>query len=143
MGSRELARGRRVVARLPHGGDLLAEIAAVADKHGMATAELRAIGALSEARLAFYDQAAKTYGEFEVDGAVELLSLLGNVSRRDGATAVHAHATLAGHDGSCVGGHVVPGCRVFACELVLQELDGDPLEREYDDVTGLPLWRGL
>jgi len=143
MGSREFARGRRVVARLPHGGDLLAEIAVVADQHGMAAAELRAIGALSEARLAFYDQEAKTYGEFEVPGAVELLGLLGNVSRRDGATAVHAHATLAGHDGACVGGHVVPGCRIFACELILQELVGEPLERGYDEVTGLPLWRGL
>ena len=143
MGSREFARGRRVVARLAHGGDLLAQIAAVAEEHGMATAELRAIGALSTARLAFYDQDAKTYGEFEVEGAVELLSLLGNVSRRDGATAVHAHATLAGHDGACVGGHVAPGCRIFACELILQELVGDPLERGYDEVTGLPLWRGL
>jgi len=143
MGSREFARGRRVVARLPHGGDLLAEIAAVADEHGMATAELRAIGALSEAHLAFYDQETKAYGEFDVDGAVELLGLLGNVSRRDGATAVHAHATLAGHDGACVGGHVVPGCRIFACELILQELVGEPLERGHDEVTGLPLWRGL
>jgi predicted DNA-binding protein with PD1-like motif len=143
MGSREFARGRRVVARLPHGGDLLEEIAVVVTEYGMATAELRAIGALSEARLAFYDQVAQTYGELDVTGAVELLGLLGNVSRRDGAIAVHAHATLAGHDGACVGGHVVPGCRIFACELVLQELVGEPLERGYDEVTGLPLWRGL
>ena len=143
MGSREYARGRRIVARLTHGGDLMTEIAAVAEEHGVQMAEVRAIGALSEARLAYYDQAAKTYGEFAVDGAVEVLALLGNVSRRDGATAVHVHATLAGHDGSCVGGHVVPGCRVFACELMLQELEGEPLEREYDEVTGLPLWRGL
>jgi uncharacterized protein len=143
MGSREYARGRRIVARLAHGGDLLEEIAAVAEQHGVAMAEVRAIGAFSEARLAFYDQAAKTYGEFAVDGQVELLALLGNVSRRDGATAVHVHATLSYHDGVCVGGHVVPGCRVFACELMLQELEGEPLERAYDEVTGLPLWRNL
>lgn len=143
MGARAYARGARVVARLPHGGDLLEEIAAVADLHGMQAAELRAIGALKAARLAYYDQAAQEYGEFAVDGPVELLSLLGNVSRKDGATFVHAHATLAGHDGACVGGHVAPGCVVFACELVLQELVGEPLEREYDQVTGLALWGGL
>jgi predicted DNA-binding protein with PD1-like motif len=143
MGAREFARGRRVVARLPHGGDLLEEIAAVADAHGMQAAELRAIGALQVARLAFYDQATHEYGEFPVAAPVELVGLLGNVSRRDGATAVHAHATLAGHDGACVGGHVAPGCVIFACELILQELVGEPLERTYDEVTGLPLWRGL
>ena len=143
MGSREFARGRRVVARLPHGGDLLAEIAAVADEHGMATAELRAIGALSEARLAFYDQETKTYGEFDVPGAVELLGLLGNVSRRDGDIAVHAHAMLGRRDGTTLGGHVVAGCAVFACELVVVELAGPPLERGHDERTGLPLWTTL
>ncbi len=143
MGARVYERGRRVVARLAHGGDLLQEIAAVADAHGMAAAELRAIGALQRARLAFYDQATHEYGEFAVDGPVELVGLLGNISRRDGATAVHAHATLAGHDGVCVGGHVAPGCVLFACELVVQELVGEALEREFDEITGLPLWRGL
>jgi predicted DNA-binding protein with PD1-like motif len=143
MGSREFTRGRRVVARLPHGGDLLAEIAAVADEHGMHMAELRGIGALQHARLSFYDQSTHQYEEFSVDEPLELVSLLGNVSRRDGATAVHAHATLAGNHGGCIGGHVAPGCALFACELVLQELLGEPLEREYDDQTGLPLWRGL
>ena len=110
MGAREYARGRRVVARLTHGGDLLEEIGAVADGHCIRAAELRAIGALQTARLAFYDQESHEYGEFAVDAPVELVGLLGNVSRRDGATAVHAHATLAGHDGACVGGHVAPGC---------------------------------
>lgn len=143
MGAREFTRGRRVVARLPHGGDLLEEIAAVADRHGMRAAELRAIGALQTARLSYYDQTAREYREFAVDRPVEVVSLLGTVSLRDGSTMVHAHAALAGADGACVGGHVAPGCVVFACELVLQELVGEPLEREYDEVTGLPLWRGL
>jgi predicted DNA-binding protein with PD1-like motif len=143
MATREYGRGRRIVARLPHGGDLLEEIAAVAEAHGMQAAELRAIGALQRARLAFYDQATHEYGEFAVDAPVELVGLLGNVSRRDGATAVHAHATLAGHDGACIGGHVAPGCTVFACELILQELVGEPLERVFDEVTGLALWGDL
>ena len=143
MSSRELARGRRVVARLPYGGDLLAEIVAVAAEHRMVMAELRAIGALQRARLSFYDQGTHEYEEFSVDEPVELVSLLGTVSRRDGAPAVHAHAALAGHHGDCVGGHVAPGCVVFACELILQELVGESLERAHDEQTGLPLWRDL
>jgi uncharacterized protein len=143
MGAREFARGRCAVARLPHGGDLLTQIAAVADAHGMAAAELRAIGALQQAHLAFYNQQEKVYQAFTLDEPLELLALVGNVSRRDGGTAVHAHATLARPDGSCLGGHVQPGCTIFACELVLQELLGEPLERHHDAQTGLPLWQGL
>ncbi len=143
MSSREFGRGRRIVARLPFGSDLLEAVAAVAQDHGVQTGEVRAIGALQRARLAYYDQESRTYGEFAVDRHVELVSLLGNVSRRDGATAVHVHATLAGHDGSCVGGHVAAGCVVFACELFIQELTGEPLERAHDEETGLPLWRNV
>lgn len=144
MASREFERGRRLVARLPYGADLLEAIAAVADEHGVLVGELRAIGALQRARLAFYDQQSHVYGEWSLDQPLELVTLLGNVSRRDGGTAVHVHATLADHDGVCFGGHVAPGCTVFACELFLQELvDGEPLERAYDDETGLPLWHNV
>ncbi len=143
MPSREFARGRRIAARLPFGSDLLEAVTAVADEHGIETGEVRAIGALQHARLAFYDQATKTYGEFAVDRPVELVTLLGNVSRRDDATAVHLHATLADHDGACLGGHVAAGCVVFACELFIQELVGEPLKRGFDEVTGLPLWENV
>mgnify|MGYP000963966715 CR=1 FL=1 len=144
MSAREFARGRRVIARLRYGADLLAEIVALADERGMLMAELRGIGALQTGRLAYYDQAVKRYGEFSTTGPVEIVSLMGTISRRDGATAVHVHVTLADHDGTCVGGHVAPGCVVFACELFLQELTGgETLERAYDDETGLPLWRNV
>ncbi len=144
MASREFTRGRRLVARLPFGADLLDAVGAVADEHGVLVGEVRAIGALQHARLAFYDQESHTYGEWDLDRPLELVTLMGNVSRRGGETAVHLHATLADHDGACIGGHVAPGCVVFACELFLQELTGgEPLERAFDDETGLPLWRNV
>ncbi|HSL94959.1 MAG TPA: DUF296 domain-containing protein [Thermoleophilia bacterium] len=143
MGARTFATGRRVVARLDHGGDLLAQIAAVADAHGVITGEVRAVGALRRAELAFYDQTNKQYEPHSIERPLELLALVGNVSRRDGETAVHAHLVLGEADGRCLGGHALPGCVVFACELVLEELVGEALERGHDEVTGLPLWGGL
>ena len=74
---------------------------------------------------------------------MEIVSCLGNVSRRDGGVAVHAHLCLSSADGTTHGGHLVGGCVVFACEVVLTELLGPPLERGYDEVTSLPLWIGL
>lgn len=143
MGSRGFTQGRVIVARLPHDADLLEAVAAVADEQGITTADVRGIGALKRARLAYYDQSARTYGELAVDQPVELVSLTGNVSRREGRTAVHVHAALADREGRTWGGHVQPGCVVFAGELVLTELVGESLERVHDETTGLPLWRGL
>ncbi|HOT23409.1 MAG TPA: DUF296 domain-containing protein [Thermoleophilia bacterium] len=144
MPSRESSGGRRFVARLPFGADLLAAIADLADEHRVLVGEVRAVGALQRARLAWYDQVAHVYRERDFDQRLELVSLLGNVSRRDGATAVHAHAAVAGEDGRCFGGHVVEGCTVFAGEVFLDELTGgEPLERAFDDETGLSLWRNV
>ncbi len=143
MGSMEFAQGRSIVARLSHGADLLEEIVALADRHGIEAGALQGLGALQRARLAYYDQAGKTYDEFALDRPLEITALAGNLSRRDGAPAAHVHLTLADHDGRAFGGHAAPGCVVFACELVVTELHGPSLERAYDEVTGLPLWRGL
>jgi len=101
------------------------------------------IGALRAARLACYDQSLRQYSELDVEGPVEIVSCVGNVSRRDGGTAVHAHVCVSSHDGSTRGGHLVGGCAIFACEVVLTELLGPPLERGFDGITGLPLWTGL
>jgi len=143
MSSVEFATGRTIVARLAHGADLLEEIAGLAERHGIAAGALQGLGALQRTRLAYYDQAARAYAEFDLDGPLELTCLAGNLSRRDGAPAVHAHLTLADRDGRALGGHAAPGCIVFACELVVTELLGPALDRALDGVTGLPLWRGV
>ena len=143
MGAHEYTVGRVVVARLPHGADLLGSITAQAADHDIEVGAVKAIGALRTARLAYYDQGARQYSEFDVDEPVEIVSCVGNVSRRKGATGVHAHLCVSRHDGSTRGGHLVGGCAIFACEVVLTELLGPPLERGFDEVTGLPLWTGL
>lgn len=143
MGSSEFTRGRTIVARLKHGADLLDEIVTLARHHGIESGALQGLGALQRARLAFYDQTGKSYDEFPLAEPLELTALSGNLSRRDGAPAAHVHLTLAAPDGRAFGGHAAPGCIVFACELIVTELLGPPLERAYDEVTGLPLWRGL
>jgi predicted DNA-binding protein with PD1-like motif len=143
MGSGVFTQGRSIVARLEHGADLLDEIVALAERHGIEAGTLQGLGALQRARLAYYDQSGKTYGEFALEQPLEITALAGNLSRRDGGHAAHVHLTLAASDGRAFGGHAAPGCVVFACELVVTELLGQPLERVHDEVTGLPLWRGL
>lgn len=143
MGDAGFRTGRVIVARLDHDDDLLEALARLATERGVTVAGIQAIGALKRARLAYYDQVARRYHEFDVERPVEIVSCSGTISRRDGAAAVHAHLCLSGPDGATVGGHLVVGCRVFACETVLTELEGPMLERGYDEVTGLPLWSVL
>ena len=54
---------------------------------------------------------------------------------------VHAHVTLADKNGKAYGGHLAPGTEIFACEVIVQALEGPEFKRGIDEETGLPLWR--
>jgi uncharacterized protein len=148
MGSAAYRRDATIVARLDYGADLMDAIAELAQRHGVGVGEFRAIGALQRGRLSSYDQLTpdpghRTYAAIELEEPLEIVSLIGTVSLRQGEPSVHAHACLADAEGRCFGGHLEHGCAVFACELVLDALSGPTLERGFDDITGLWLWESL
>jgi hypothetical protein len=131
---------RSIMGKLGHGKDLLEELTAVATAEGITLGRVEALGALKRARLGFYDQEEREYEFHEIDETLELTNLVGNISLKDGAPIVHAHVTLSDREGRAFGGHLAPGSIIFACEFVMQSLEGPTLTRARDDVTGLPLW---
>jgi uncharacterized protein len=136
---RNFRQGRIIFARLDHGEDIISQFTNLAEENGIETGSLSAIGALSRAKLAYYDQVTHEYGEVALEEPVELASCFGNISLRDSRPFVHAHAVLSDRTGRTWGGHLTSGT-VFAAELYLQELSGLPLKRVPDSITGLNLW---
>lgn len=130
----------RYIGKLSHGGDLLEEITDFCRNEGIKFGYLQAIGAVSKARLAFYDQSEKTYCYFDVNEPLEITALSGNISLKEGNVMVHVHANLADKSGKVWGGHLAEGTIIFACEIVITVFDNSPLERGLDQETGLPLW---
>jgi predicted DNA-binding protein with PD1-like motif len=134
-------RSRTVfIGKLKHGNDLLEEITEFCGQKGIRLGRISAIGAVQKARIGFYNQAIREYQFLDLDQPLEITSLTGNISIKDGQSMVHAHITLADENGNCYGGHLAPGTMIFACELILEAFEGPVLERGYDDVTGLTLW---
>lgn len=135
------AKPRRVLAgRIGKGADLLDALHAVCREANVRLGRVEAVGAVERARVGYYDQKARAYVFQDVPHACEIVSLLGNVSIKDGEAFVHAHVALAPAGGRTVGGHLAAGTVVFACEYMIQELEGPPLARAHDEATGLPLW---
>jgi len=139
MQIRDFRQGGIFFARLDHGADIISQITNLAEKNGIETAALCAIGALSRAELGYYDQLSHEYGKISLEEPVELASCTGNISMRDGRPFVHAHAVLSDRTGRTWGGHLTSGI-IFAAEVYLQELTGLPLKRVPDSITGLKLW---
>ncbi len=128
------------MGKLEYGDDLMQALNDVCAAHKIQTGRIEAIGAVKKAKLGYYNQEAKEYEFFETYQPLEITSLTGNISLRHGKPFVHAHLTLSDKQGKLIGGHMVPGTEVFACEFVIQEFSGPVFKRGFDNTTGLPLW---
>lgn len=129
------------MVRLPLGEDLLAAVAGAVKETGVRLGAFSVIGAASAAAFGYYDQKKRQYQTIIRDGEFEIVTCSGNVTLKDNSPFVHAHVLFADEAGNSFGGHLMPGTVIFAAELCLQELDGEPLIRQHDDVTGLFLWK--
>ena len=132
---------RTIMGQLPFGADLHEELTAIVRREKIRLGRIAALGATTHARVAYYDQNTKVYNPIEFPGGMEILNLHGNVSLRDGEPFVHAHILLGDPAGKIFGGHLLPGTKLFACELFIDELEGPPLERQPEGRTGLHLWK--
>ena len=129
------------MGQLPFGSDLLDGLTAIIQKENIRLGRIQAIGATTHAVIAYYDQNTKQYNPLEFSGGMEILNLTGNVSIRDGKPFVHVHVILGDPEGKVFGGHVLPGTKLFALEVFVDEFEGDELIRTKDERTGLYLWK--
>jgi predicted DNA-binding protein with PD1-like motif len=140
MAAKEYTRKRTFVGRIPHGSDLLNSLTDFVKEKGIKLGRLQMIGAVQRAVAGFYDSEAEKYENFVFEKPMEVLSFTGNVSLKDGQPFIHAHITLGDEKGQSFGGHLMEGTTVFAAEFIIQEFEGEDLERKFDKTTGLALW---
>lgn len=112
------------------------DILALARKEKIATARVEAIGGVRELKLAYYNHGTKRYEEHDYREFLEVTSLLGNVTLKDGKQFLHVHGTFGKRDLSVLAGHVV-GASVFPLlEVVITPTRNRALRR-FDDELGL------
>ncbi|MBI4018975.1 MAG: DNA-binding protein [Candidatus Aenigmarchaeota archaeon] len=97
-----------------------------------------AIGAVTEAELAFYSLKDKQYHRKTFKGEFEVTGLIGNSSMHEGRPIIHAHATIADEKFHAFGGHVMEMVAAGTLEVFLKVLPFE-VERKYDAETGLKL----
>jgi len=129
-----------IMGRLPHGSDLLEAITDICMKRNIRLGRVEALGAVTRARLGFYDQQTREYEYFTLEMPLEIASLVGNISLKEGRPMVHAHVTLADGEGRAFGGHLASGTTIFACEVIIESFGGPVFDRKFDPQTGLALW---
>ncbi len=124
--------------RLEKEEDIFLKICEFIEKHGILTGEIRGIGSLKEYSLGYYD--GEKYVANSNKEMVELISLHGNISIKDGKGFPHMHAVISKHNGTCLGGHVLEKNIVsYVVEIIITEYS-EKVYRTEDKETGLSLW---
>jgi len=138
----QVEEGRVFIGRFKAKTDLLEALTGLCKKEGIKLGVFSVIGAVTSAKLGYYKQDAREYTECaSLDKKLEITSCTGNISLMKTDIFVHAHITLADHNGTAYGGHLMPGSTIFAAEYYIKELKGTTLKRTRDPETGLNLWQ--
>ena len=132
---------RTLIGSLPQGSDLYESLTNTVIEEDIRVGKITAIGAVTQAVIGYFNQTTKAYENIMLSGGYEILNLTGNVSVRDKKSFIHAHISLADKDGKAFGGHLMPGTKVFACEVFIDEYTGEDLVREKGKDTDFFFWK--
>jgi uncharacterized protein len=130
---------RAYIVVLETGEEVASSLSRFATEHKLAGSSFKAIGALSSAKVGWFNWQTKTYetaAQFQEQ--VEVLSLIGDVALKDGKPVVHAHLIVGKKDGTAHGGHLMEAYVRPTLEVVLTESE-QPLQKIVDRESGLAL----
>ena len=124
------------VIRMDRGEEVLTPLTGICEQEGIRLAGVSAIGAADRAVVGLYDVGEQVYHKKEFREPMEIASLLGTVSEKNGKPYLHLHATLCDASMQTHGGHVNELWISVTCEMILRLLPGE-VGRRLDEVTGL------
>ncbi|HET8581123.1 MAG TPA: DUF296 domain-containing protein [Candidatus Paceibacterota bacterium] len=138
MQSRETSNG--FLIRLARGEKVIETLTRFCAERGIGSGTLCAIGAIMDAELGYYDLAKRQYFFFPIAGTREVASMNGTIAVAEGAPTLHIHTVLSAGDETlaCAGGHLKEATVAVTLEVSLVP-DAEPVERRFDDETGLSL----
>jgi predicted DNA-binding protein with PD1-like motif len=134
---KECRVSRVIVKRFKSGEDVLECLDNLVSRNRVSAGSFTALGAAAKATVGYFLGDGK-YSNISLQGPLEVLSCVGNVSLKEGHPFVHAHMIFADRQGKTYGGHLMPGTTVDATfEVTLQTYEDVKLFRKQDPRTKL------
>lgn len=124
---------------LKRGERIMDSILKACEEHQLEGGRINGIGALCRPELGFYDLKNKSYIRKEFAGDdYELLSLVGNISLKEGKPFAHIHVVLGDREFQTFGGHLFGAEVAVTAEVSIIPFGSMPI-REFHDSIGLDL----
>ena len=99
-------------------------------------AQMTGLGAVRSATVSYWNSTTQQYETHELHEQMEVISLIGNVSIREGEPFAHIHLGLSRSDLSMIGGHFNGAVAHPMLEIWLQPIDAT-VTRKLDESCGL------
>ncbi len=128
----------RLQVRLESGEHVQLGLVDLLKREGVGYASVTGLGAVRWVRLAYWNAVTREYEPHEVEEQVEVVSLVGNMTLRDGEPFLHLHISLGRHDLSMFGGHFLDAIAHPNFEVWIQR-EADPVHRRVEPGSGLAL----
>lgn len=125
-----------VVVRLLKGDKIVESLHEVLEKEDIKAGSIRGLGAVKKLDIGFFNPSSKEYNPLIYDEYMEVTSLVGNASRKDGEVYTHLHIVCGREDGSSVSGHLNEAEISLTAEIFIDILDGE-IGRVFDEDIGI------
>ena len=129
-----------IYLRLDPKEEILEEIGKVAKKENIRLAQVTGLGAINDFTAGVYNTVTKEYHSIQFQGAFEIVSLTGTVTRKDGDVYLHLHIAAGDEEGHVHGGHLNRAIISATAEIQIQVIDGE-IGREFSQEIGLNLFK--
>ena len=134
--------GNTVMARADRGEEILESIKRIALAENIKLASVSALGAVDDFTVGVYNVDEKKYYSNNYTGSFEIVSLTGTINTMNGEFYAHLHMSAGNDRGEVFGGHLNKATVSATCEMVITLINGR-VDREYDEITGLNLFKFL
>ena len=127
------------VVRLDKGEELVSSLTKLCKDENIVLATIEGLGACNHVVLGLYDIDLKQYHKKQLDGAYEITSIIGNITRKEDEPYLHIHLNVADENMRAYGGHLYECIISATCELFIRVIDAR-VNRKHDEKSGLNLF---
>ncbi|MCI8889348.1 MAG: DNA-binding protein [Hungatella sp.] len=134
--------GNHYVLRIDKGEEVLASIEKLCRAEEIRVGSAVGLGACDRVTVGLFDTVNKVYKKNTFTGPMEISSLVGNISTKEGEPYLHFHINVCNEENQILGGHLNE-CYISATgEITVTKIEGC-IEREMSEEIGLNLYKFL
>jgi len=131
--------GEKIFVSLQTGDLINKSLMEISVKENISNAWINGIGAIDSVEVGYMDVVNKKYQKRNFNDNYKLISLIGNITIKDGVPFVHTHITFSDTEYKVFGGHLFDAKITATGEIILTVADSK-IDRQFNENVGIHTW---